>query len=126
MGSGLDLRGAAADTVPSRLRLGPLGLTGPPRATVRGVFFLPVWVPMCDTSFMLKRPRDPNQLAKMVARIATGEEEDSASAKQRSGTRLRGRLGGLKGGKARARKLTPEQRVETARIAAEARWKKGR
>jgi len=35
-----------------------------------------------------------------------------------------GRLGGLKGGKARANKLTPEQRKNIAKIAAEARWKK--
>lgn len=33
-----------------------------------------------------------------------------------------GRLGGLKGGKARAAKLTPEQRSEIARKAAKARW----
>lgn len=35
-----------------------------------------------------------------------------------------GRLGGLKGGKSRASKLTPEQRKDIAKIAAEARWKK--
>jgi hypothetical protein len=35
-----------------------------------------------------------------------------------------GKLGGLKGGKARAAKLTPEQRAEIARKAAAARWKK--
>lgn len=35
-----------------------------------------------------------------------------------------GRLGGRKGGKARAKKLTAEQRTDIARIAAEARWKK--
>jgi hypothetical protein len=35
-----------------------------------------------------------------------------------------GRLGGLKGGKARASKLTPEQRKESARKAAKARWSK--
>ena len=35
-----------------------------------------------------------------------------------------GRLGGLKGGKARAEKLTPEQRSEIARNAARSRWKK--
>jgi hypothetical protein len=35
-----------------------------------------------------------------------------------------GKLGGLKGGKARAKKLTPEQRAEIARKAAQARWKK--
>lgn len=37
-----------------------------------------------------------------------------------------GRLGGLKGGKARAAKLTAEQRSEIARNAAAARWGKGR
>lgn len=36
-----------------------------------------------------------------------------------------GRLGGLKGGKARAEKLSEEERKEIARKAAEARWKKG-
>jgi hypothetical protein len=36
-----------------------------------------------------------------------------------------GRLGGLKGGKARTKKLSPEQRTEIARKAAQARWKKG-
>jgi len=35
-----------------------------------------------------------------------------------------GRLGGLKGGKARTEKLTPEQRIELARKAAEKRWAK--
>lgn len=35
-----------------------------------------------------------------------------------------GKLGGLKGGKARAKKLTPEQRAEIAKKAAAARWKK--
>lgn len=34
-----------------------------------------------------------------------------------------GRLSGLKGGKARATKLTPQQRIEIAKIAANARWK---
>jgi hypothetical protein len=40
--------------------------------------------------------------------------------------RRTGRLGGLKGGKARAEKLTPEQRSEIARKAAKARWAKKR
>jgi hypothetical protein len=35
-----------------------------------------------------------------------------------------GHLGGLKGGKARAEKLTPERRSEIAKIAASARWRK--
>ena len=33
-----------------------------------------------------------------------------------------GRLGGLKGGKARAKALTPQQRSEIAKKAAKARW----
>jgi hypothetical protein len=37
-----------------------------------------------------------------------------------------GRLGGLKGGQARAESLTPEQRKEIAKKAAEARWGSGR
>jgi hypothetical protein len=37
-----------------------------------------------------------------------------------------GRLGGLKGGKARAEKLTPDQRKEIAMKASRARWEKNR
>jgi hypothetical protein len=63
-----------------------------------------------------KRPADMNQLAKAIADIATGEQADTADP--------HGRAGGLHGGKARTRKLTPEQRSEIARVAAAARWKK--
>jgi hypothetical protein len=45
---------------------------------------------------------------------------------RREAARLLGRLGGQKGGKARAEKLTPEQRKEIARKAARARWDKKR
>lgn len=65
-----------------------------------------------------KRPRDANQLAKFIVDMATGEEpehEPDTSAQ---------RKGGLKGGKTKARLLTPEQRSEAAQIAAAARWKK--
>jgi len=48
------------------------------------------------------------------------EEARSAAAA------LLGRLGGRKGGLARARNLSPERRSEIARMAAEARWRKGR
>lgn len=64
-----------------------------------------------------KRPRDPNQLAKSIVDIATGEMEEKkplASA----------RKGGLKGAKARMKALSPEQRSDIARLAASARWKK--
>jgi hypothetical protein len=73
---------------------------------------------------MGKRPRDPNQLAKLIVDIATGEVEDSVSESKRHPENVRGRAGGKKGGKKRASALTPWQRTEIARIAAEARWKK--
>ena len=67
-----------------------------------------------------KRPRDPNQLAKLITDIATGEvEEGEASA-----TVQRASKAGTVGGPARAKALTPAQRAEIASIAASARWKK--
>jgi hypothetical protein len=76
-----------------------------------------------------KRPRDPNQLAKLMIDIATGQVEDKRdprpgdSAKDPAAVSL-GRRGGLKGGKARAAAMTPERRAEIARRAATARWSK--
>lgn len=72
---------------------------------------------------MPKRPRDANQLAKIIADISTGEVEDITSDKMKD-AKAQGRPGGLKGGKARAKILTPEERADIARIAATARWKK--
>jgi hypothetical protein len=72
---------------------------------------------------MPKRPRDPNQLAKLIVDIATGETEDTISESKKEGKR-KGRAGGLKGGKARAQHLTSEQRQDIAKLAARARWKK--
>jgi hypothetical protein len=73
---------------------------------------------------MAKRPRDLNQLAKLMVDIASGEVEDTVSPKKRA-TSVRGRSGGLKGGKARADALNPAERADIARAAATARWKKG-
>jgi hypothetical protein len=75
-----------------------------------------------------KRPRDLNQWAKRMTdysvrrgrnREPTPEEhgKDPAAVK-------RGKLGGVKGGKARAAALTPEQRSEAAKRAVSARWRK--
>ena len=66
-----------------------------------------------------KRPRDFSQAAKLVVDIATGQVDDNETAKT-----VRARKGGTKGGPARARALTDEQRSEIARAAAAARWKK--
>jgi hypothetical protein len=67
-----------------------------------------------------KRPTDTNQLAKRVIDIATSEEPE-IPAKDPAAVAL-GRRGGLKGGKARAEKLSPEQRADIARRAAQSRW----
>lgn len=73
-----------------------------------------------------KMPRDPNQLAKMIADMAWGEAEPEPEkpAKNPAAVAL-GKLGGAKGGKARAAKLSSERRAEIARQAAQARWGQG-
>jgi len=71
-----------------------------------------------------KRPRDVNSLAAAIVAEATDEHrepEDPYGGKDPAAVEL-GRRGGLKGGRARAEKLTPEQRSEIARKAAAARW----
>jgi hypothetical protein len=65
-----------------------------------------------------KRPKDINQLAKSVVDAATAPHDKNPAAV------ALGRLGGLKGGKARAEKLTPERKKEIAQKAAKTRWKK--
>ncbi len=73
-----------------------------------------------------RRPRDPNQLAKLVVDIATGAVEDrriTAQVKDPAAAEL-GRRGGLKGGKARAAALSAEQRSAIASKAARARWRR--
>ena len=72
------------------------------------------------------RPRDVNQLAASIVDAATADEPEAVPAapeheKDPLAVEL-GRRGGLKGGKARASKLTPEQRREIAKKAAEVRW----
>jgi hypothetical protein len=70
-----------------------------------------------------RKPRDLNALAKRIVDEAIGEAkpEPGQLTKDPAAVEL-GRRGGLKGGKARAASLTPEQRKEIARRAAEARW----
>lgn len=72
-----------------------------------------------------KRPADINELAKQLVGEATGETEpvDPDAGKDPAAVAL-GRKGGLKGGKARAASMTPEQRSEAAKKAAAARWSK--
>jgi len=68
------------------------------------------------------KPRDLNKLAAAIVAEATSEEPvDPYEGKDPAAVEL-GRKGGLKGGKARAEKLTAEQRSDAARRAARARW----
>lgn len=69
------------------------------------------------------KPRDINKLAASIVGDATDESAsvDPDEGKDPNAVAL-GRKGGLKGGKARAAKLTPEQRSEIARKAAQKRW----
>jgi hypothetical protein len=61
------------------------------------------------------------QLAKLVGDIATGEAHDPPQPVQTPASEAR-RRGGLKGGKARAKKLSARKRKEIARKAARVRW----
>lgn len=72
-----------------------------------------------------KRPKDTNQLAKFITDLATHQEQEPDIYKGKNPAAVElGRLGGLKGGKARAKKLTAEKRSEIAKKAAVKRWKK--
>ena len=71
-----------------------------------------------------KRPRDTNQLAKFITDLATGEIKEKTDDGKNPAAVALGRLGGLKGGNARAQKLTKKRRAEIARTAAASRWKK--
>ena len=70
-----------------------------------------------------KRPRDPNQLAKLIVDLSTGEtqDRDPGAGKNPAAVAL-GKLGGVKGGKARAKKLPARRRKAIAKAAAAARW----
>ncbi len=72
-----------------------------------------------------KRPKDTNQRAKYIADLLTGEatEPNPDEGKNPAAVAL-GRLGGLKGGKARASKLSAKKRKEIAQKAAKKRWSK--
>lgn len=73
-----------------------------------------------------KRPRDLNQWAKHMLDVITGDVEDRAPTPEEQGKDpaavARGRMGGAKGGKVRAERLSRDERVASARKAALARW----
>ena len=74
-----------------------------------------------------KRPRDPNQLAHRVFLESIGEApktEPPVERQKNPAAVLLGRLGGLKGGAARAAALSPKKRSQIAAKAAKTRWAK--
>lgn len=78
---------------------------------------------MQKRSSKTQKGHDANVTAFNVVQQATAEDREPQPQKNPAAVAL-GRLGGKKGGKARAKSLTPEQRSEIARLAAQARWKK--
>jgi hypothetical protein len=70
---------------------------------------------------MPKRSKKPADLNRLAAAIV-GDATDKTPQEPESPRAQTGRRGGAKGGRARAERLTPEQRSEIARKAAEARW----
>jgi hypothetical protein len=79
---------------------------------------------MPNRSSKPKRPRDVNQLAKRIVDEATGQAppEPKPEREKNPAAVALGRLGGLKGGRARAEKLSPAKRSQIAREAARKRW----
>lgn len=77
-----------------------------------------------------KKQKDTQELARQVLDSVTPDaeeqpaEETPANDGKNPAAVALGRLGGKKGGPARAAKLTPEQRSEIAKKAAKARWEK--
>lgn len=73
---------------------------------------------------MPKRSSNKKKDINILASQIVGEATKESSIEKNPAAVALGRLGGLKGGKARAEKLTPEQRKEIAKKAAKARWSK--
>ena len=69
-----------------------------------------------------KRPRDTNQLGKLMVDILTGQVEDRERTPEERGVDPAASAMGKKGGPARAASMTPERRAEIAKNAAAKRW----
>jgi hypothetical protein len=70
-----------------------------------------------------KQEPDINQVAFRIVKDSTGEPDLSDDDARKALAQALGRLGGLKGGPARAAKMSPAQRSKSASDAARARWK---
>jgi hypothetical protein len=68
-------------------------------------------------------PRDPNQLAKYLVDVTTGDAEKIEPPKKNPHAQALSKLGSSKGGRERAKKLSSRRRSAIAKAAAKARWK---
>ena len=68
-----------------------------------------------------QRPRDPSQLGKLIVELSVGEVAE-VSPQSIDPAKEYASKGGLKGGKARAAALSPEERRAIAQKAARGRW----
>ena len=69
-------------------------------------------------------PKDPNQLAKYILDVTTGDAEKIEPPKKNAAAQALSKLGASKGGKARANNLSAKKRKSIAKKAAETRWRK--
>jgi hypothetical protein len=69
-------------------------------------------------------PKDPNQLAKYILDVTTGDAEKIEPPKKNAAAQALSKLGASKGGKARAKSLTASKRKAIAKKAAKSRWSK--
>ena len=81
---------------------------------------------MAKQSKKKKRPADLNLLAASIVEDATNDNPTSEPSAKNPAAVALGRLGGLKGGPARAKNLSKEQRKKIAQKAAKARWAKSK
>ena len=72
-----------------------------------------------------RKPTDLNELAAAIVTEATGEGPGEVPSGKNPAAVELGRLGGLKGGPARAKKLSKKRRSEIAKKAADPRWQRG-
>lgn len=69
------------------------------------------------------KKKDLNELAKFIVEKATDPQPEPEKTPEQQAAALLGRKGGLKGGKARAEKLSAKKRSDIAKKAAKVRWK---
>jgi hypothetical protein len=80
---------------------------------------------LCIMAKKAKLPADTNKRAKAIVDLVTGDDNEVKEIDPiKAAAAALGRKGGLKGGVARAKKLTSKKRIEIARKAAAARWNK--